>query len=44
MAQEWLECQEDLYIGEDLKAILVAIQQEIWDRDVRFNCSIYFQR
>ena len=32
--------QEDFYTGEDLEAILEAIDKEIWDKDVEFTGEI----
>ena len=32
--------QEDFYTGEDLEAILEAIDKEIWDKDVEFTAEI----
>ena len=32
--------QEDFYTGEDLEAILEAIDKEIWDKHVEFTAEI----
>ena len=33
--------QEEFYRAEDLKAILVAIDKEIWDKDVWFTEEVH---
>ena len=35
-----MACQEDFYVGEDLEAILAAIDEDIWDNDDGFNAEI----
>ena len=35
-----MACQEDVYVGEDLEAILAAIDEDIWDNDDGFNAEI----
>ena len=35
-----MACQEDFYAGENLEAILEAIGENIWHKDVQFNAEV----
>jgi hypothetical protein len=35
-----MACQQDFYAGEDLEAILDAIDEDIWDKDEELNAEI----
>ena len=34
-----MACQQDFYKAEDLEAVLEAIDEEIWDKNVDFNAE-----
>ena len=35
-----MACQEDFYAGENLEAILEAIGEDIWHKDVQFTAEV----
>ena len=35
-----MTCQEDFYTDEGLEAVLEAIDEEIWDKDVEFTAEV----
>ena len=35
-----MACQEDYYTGEDLKAIVEATDEKIWDKNVEFTAEV----